>query len=268
MKTVAMPDNLPDMPIDPDWIQEGEPTARGAIVTQSADKRVSGGYWQCSEGRFEWTFGWDEFAHVFEGKGRHRRRRRRQLHPGAGRYGTLSRGTQDPLARYGAGKEIFRHPHGRSIGVVARTVLSSALRQRVSLVRADRNVRPTITKAAPTGYLEEYQTKGIPVVSDVIRTGIIRCDMHGMWFGAQMDAHDPLRLREPMPVEDDMSYTWQRGGTHYFYYTKYSAPTRMTAPSSRRLPDREGLGRTASQRGDVLERLLRKAGSLRQLTSR
>lgn len=68
MKTVAMPDNLPDMPIDPAWIQEGEPTARGAIVTQSADKRVSGGYWQCSEGRFEWTFGWDEFAHVFEGK--------------------------------------------------------------------------------------------------------------------------------------------------------------------------------------------------------
>ena len=68
MKTVAMPENLPDMPIDPDWIQEGEPTARGAIVTQSADKRVSGGYWQCSEGKFEWTFGWDEFAHVFEGR--------------------------------------------------------------------------------------------------------------------------------------------------------------------------------------------------------
>lgn len=68
-------------------------------------------------------------------------------------------------------------------------------------------------------------------MSDLIRTGIIRCDMHGMWFGAQMDEHDPLRLREPMPVENDMSYTWQRGGTHYFYYTKYSEPTRMTAPS-------------------------------------
>lgn len=29
---------------------------------------MSGGYWQCSEGKFEWTFGWDEFAHVFEGR--------------------------------------------------------------------------------------------------------------------------------------------------------------------------------------------------------
>lgn len=67
MKTAAMPDHLPDMPIDPDWVREGDPTAHGTIVTQSADKRVSSGYWQCSEGKFEWTFGWDEFAHVFEG---------------------------------------------------------------------------------------------------------------------------------------------------------------------------------------------------------
>ena len=67
-------------------------------------------------------------------------------------------------------------------------------------------------------------------MSDVIRVGLIRCDTHGMWYGAQMDAHDPLLLRQPMPVEDEMLYSWQRGGVHYFYYTIFCNPTRMTAP--------------------------------------
>lgn len=63
-----------------------------------------------------------------------------------------------------------------------------------------------------------------------IRVGLIRCDTHGMWFGAQMDDHDPLLLRQPMPVSEEMRYSWQRGGVHYFYYTRYCDPTLMTAP--------------------------------------
>jgi uncharacterized cupin superfamily protein len=68
IKTATMPDSLSDMPIDPEWIHEGNPTATGTIVAQSADKKVSSGYWHCTEGKFEWTFGWDEFAHIFEGE--------------------------------------------------------------------------------------------------------------------------------------------------------------------------------------------------------
>ena len=59
---------LPDMPIEPSWIREGEPKARGAILTQSADRKVSSGLWSCSPGRFDWTFAWDEFIHVLEGE--------------------------------------------------------------------------------------------------------------------------------------------------------------------------------------------------------
>ncbi len=59
---------LPDMPIDPEWIKEGNPVARGAILTQSADRKMSSGLWTCEPGRFEWTFGWDEFVHVLEGE--------------------------------------------------------------------------------------------------------------------------------------------------------------------------------------------------------
>ena len=60
--------NLPDMPIEPSWIEEGNPVARGTVVTQSEDKKVSSGLWSCEPGKFEWTFGWDEFVHVLEGE--------------------------------------------------------------------------------------------------------------------------------------------------------------------------------------------------------
>jgi uncharacterized cupin superfamily protein len=59
---------LPPMPIEPSWITEGDPVARGTILTQSADKRVSSGLWSCQPGKFEWTFSWDEFIHVLEGE--------------------------------------------------------------------------------------------------------------------------------------------------------------------------------------------------------
>ena len=58
---------LPDMPIEPSWIKEGNPVARGTVLTQSDDKKVSSGLWSCEPGKFEWTFGWDEFVHVLEG---------------------------------------------------------------------------------------------------------------------------------------------------------------------------------------------------------
>jgi uncharacterized cupin superfamily protein len=58
----------PDMPINPDWIEDGNPVAKGAILVQSDDKRLSCGVWECSPGRFEWNFGWDEFARIFEGE--------------------------------------------------------------------------------------------------------------------------------------------------------------------------------------------------------
>jgi uncharacterized cupin superfamily protein len=59
---------LPEMLIEPSWIKEGNPVARGTIVTQSEDKKVSSGLWSCEPGKFEWTFSWDEFVHVLEGE--------------------------------------------------------------------------------------------------------------------------------------------------------------------------------------------------------
>ena len=38
------------------------------MLLQSADKLVSSGLWECTAGRFNWTFEWDEFVHVLEGE--------------------------------------------------------------------------------------------------------------------------------------------------------------------------------------------------------
>ncbi|MFP6700882.1 MAG: cupin domain-containing protein, partial [Planctomycetaceae bacterium] len=64
----ANSDELPDMPIEPSWIEEGTPVARGTVLVQSADKLLSSGLWSCTAGKFRWEFGWDEFVHVLEGE--------------------------------------------------------------------------------------------------------------------------------------------------------------------------------------------------------
>jgi len=69
LQAVSTPDGtLPDMPIDPSWIKEGDPIARGTVLNQCEDKRVSSGIWSCEPGKFEWTFAWDEFVHVLAGE--------------------------------------------------------------------------------------------------------------------------------------------------------------------------------------------------------
>ncbi len=60
--------DLPDMPIQPEWILDGTPEARGTVLIQSADKLVSHGLWSCTAGRFNWTFSWDEFVYILEGE--------------------------------------------------------------------------------------------------------------------------------------------------------------------------------------------------------
>jgi predicted dehydrogenase len=63
-----------------------------------------------------------------------------------------------------------------------------------------------------------------------IRVGLIRCDTHGMWFGPQMMDHDPRLLERAIPDPTDEHETWLRRGVHYFFYTHYCTPWRMTAP--------------------------------------
>ena len=67
-KASSAPKPLPPMPIEPSWVLEGQPEARGTVLLQTGDQCVSSGFWECTAGRFQWIFGWDEFVHVLEGE--------------------------------------------------------------------------------------------------------------------------------------------------------------------------------------------------------
>ncbi|MGD9497633.1 MAG: Gfo/Idh/MocA family protein, partial [Armatimonadota bacterium] len=55
---------------------------------------------------------------------------------------------------------------------------------------------------------------------DPIRVGMIGCDLHMLYYGALMEEHDPLVLRDT-----------GLGQSAFFYmYLHYASPTTMTAP--------------------------------------
>ena len=66
--TPADTGDFEDMPIPAEWIHEGTPQARGVVRIQSADQKQSAGLWECTEGKFEWTFTWYETTHILEGE--------------------------------------------------------------------------------------------------------------------------------------------------------------------------------------------------------
>ena len=87
-----------------------------------------------------------------------------------------------------------------------------------------------------------------------IRVGIIRCDMHAIYYAALMDKHDAMLLADPDMIRPEKrNYSWLTGGAHFYFYTHYSNPRRMTVPSVKGFritklwePDRE-IAETASK---------------------
>jgi uncharacterized cupin superfamily protein len=54
-------------PIRQEWILEGTPLARLELLSSSADGTASTYIWDCTAGRFNWFYGFDETFHVLEG---------------------------------------------------------------------------------------------------------------------------------------------------------------------------------------------------------
>src|SRR4249919_3173696 len=54
-------------PINPSWILAGAPIARVALLSRSADGTASTYYWDCTAGRFNWYYSFDETLHILEG---------------------------------------------------------------------------------------------------------------------------------------------------------------------------------------------------------
>jgi uncharacterized protein len=67
IETANLTVNLAPRPIDPSWIIEGHPVAQCSVLSKSADGLASTMVWQCSEGKFNWYYDFDETILILEG---------------------------------------------------------------------------------------------------------------------------------------------------------------------------------------------------------
>jgi uncharacterized cupin superfamily protein len=59
---------LASWPLPNDWVLEGSPEPRGVVLSRSDDSRIIRGVWECTPGRFTWTFSYDETLVVESGR--------------------------------------------------------------------------------------------------------------------------------------------------------------------------------------------------------
>jgi uncharacterized protein len=59
--------NLTPGRIDPSWIIEGNPQTQQTVLSKSADWQAWTMIWQCSEGKFNWYYDYDETVLILDG---------------------------------------------------------------------------------------------------------------------------------------------------------------------------------------------------------
>ena len=67
IETTNLSVNLTPRPIEPTWIIEGKPDARSCMLSHSADGLASTMVWECSAGKFNWYYDFDETILILEG---------------------------------------------------------------------------------------------------------------------------------------------------------------------------------------------------------
>ena len=88
IETTNLVVNLEPRPIEPSWIIEGNPVAQASVLSKSADGLATTIVWECSEGRFNWYYDFDETILILEGS-------------------IVLESDTMPPTRYGAGDTIF-----------------------------------------------------------------------------------------------------------------------------------------------------------------
>jgi uncharacterized protein len=67
IETANLAVSLTPRPIEPSWIIEGNPVAQWCVLSKSADGLASTMVWECTEGKFNWYYDFDETIVIVEG---------------------------------------------------------------------------------------------------------------------------------------------------------------------------------------------------------
>ena len=67
IETANLAVNLTPRPIEPSWIIEGNPVAQSCVLSKAPTGWRSTIVWQCSEGKFNWYYDFDETILILEG---------------------------------------------------------------------------------------------------------------------------------------------------------------------------------------------------------
>jgi len=67
IETTDLRVKLAPTPIEPSWIIEGNPVAHGSVLSTSSDGLSCTMVWECTEGKFNWYYDFDETIMILEG---------------------------------------------------------------------------------------------------------------------------------------------------------------------------------------------------------
>ena len=67
IETANVAVSMTPRPIEPSWIIEGNPVAQWCVLSKSADGLASTMVWECTEGKFNWYYDFDETILILEG---------------------------------------------------------------------------------------------------------------------------------------------------------------------------------------------------------
>jgi uncharacterized cupin superfamily protein len=67
IKSGADAPNWKSNPVNRAWVRDGTPAARTEFLSASADGTANCFYWDCTAGRFDWIYTFDETLYILEG---------------------------------------------------------------------------------------------------------------------------------------------------------------------------------------------------------
>jgi uncharacterized cupin superfamily protein len=88
IETANTAGNLTLRPIEPSWVIEGQPESRSNVLSQSKDGQACTIVWECTAGKFNWHYDFDETILILEGS-------------------IVIESDDMPATRYGVGDVIF-----------------------------------------------------------------------------------------------------------------------------------------------------------------